>query len=142
MQIIMKKRKNNAVNDNILYFCPKCLLYFTGAINRKCEECNCTKCCKSVLKKKPSNANEIPWEDMIRIVEYRQLNGYNSATFENLLKRAKKLGVCIPKDEKPNYIMKGLRKPRAQRQDFAGAANHAAPNNYIHFVNGGGCSSK
>lgn len=111
-------------------------------MNRNCDNCGCNKGFTSVLKKCPISLNEIPREDWDRIISYRKTNGYNYSRYEKYYRVAKTLGVRIPRDDKPSYIMKGLRVPKAQRGGFTGVANHYGASGYLHNVNGGGCSPK
>ena len=137
----MKKNKPGYVMRKRLYVCPKCLDYFFS-IKRNCEKCGCSKGLISVLKKQPLSIPEIPKEDWARIISFRKLNGYGYEKCEKYFKTAKALGVKIPRDETPSYIMKGLRPPKSQRGGFIGVANHAGASHYVRSVNGGGCSPK
>ncbi len=139
----MNKKKKRQEHKPIkkLYVCPRCMDYHYST-DRRCNGCGCKKGLTSVLRKKPENIKEIPKEDWIRIISYRKTNGYNYMECEKYYRVAKELGVRIPRDDKPSYVMKGLKPPRAQRGGFTGVANHAGVSGYVHSVNGGGCSPK
>lgn len=100
------------------------------------------KGCTSVLRRKPETKAEIPKEDWNRIISYRKLNGYSHLDCEEYCKKAPLLGVRVPRDDKPNYIMKAVGKPKNQRGGFGGIANHAGVGGYTRTVNGGACSPK
>lgn len=95
-----------------------------------------------MLRVPPLNLDNIPKEDWCRIISYRKTNGYDYVKYEAYSKAARELGVRVPRDDKPSYVMKGLRPPKAQRGGFTGAANHAGASGYVHKVNGGSCSPK
>lgn len=137
----MKKKKQTYAPQKKLYVCPRCMDYHYS-IKRSCAKCGCTKCLTSVLRKQPLNLEGIPKEDWIRIISYRETNGYDYMKYEKYYKVARILGVRIPRDDKPSYVMKELRPPKAQRGGFTGIANHAGVSGYVHSVNGGGCVPK
>lgn len=86
--------------------------------------------------------SKIPKKDWKRIIDYRKLNGYNYNDYENLYRFASSVGVRIPRDDKPSYVMKGLAKPKSQRGGFGGIANHVGVSGYTRTVNGGSCTPK
>lgn len=135
----MKNKKRKVYKH--LYVCPRCLDYHYSS-NRVCEKCGCTKCYTSVLKRKPEEKNEIPKEDWGRIISYRRTNGYNYLECEKFYRNAPLLGVKIPRDEKPSYIMKSIGKPKNQRGGFGGIANHSGVSGNIHTISGGNCSPR
>lgn len=124
-----------------LYVCPRCLDYHYST-KRNCLKCGCSKGYTSVLRRTPETRDEIPKEDWERIISYRKLNGYNYLECEKYYAKAPLLGVRIPRDDKPSYIMKAVGKPKSQRGGFGGIANHAGVSGYTHTVNGGSCSPK
>ncbi len=134
----MANKKNKGKKKAIqLCVCPKCLQY---SKSRLCKECGYKKGIQSVLRSAPTDIDGIPWEDLIRIVESRRLNGYSYEEFNKMLSNSKHLGVRMPNDNKPLY---GLKKPRAQTGGYGGIANHAAPSKGgVHSVSGGGVSPK
>lgn len=138
------KRKNSQKQKKPqnLYFCPRCISYYWSYEKSKCKKCSCTKCCRSVLHSKPLSKKEIPVEDIVRMISYRKLNGYDVSILEKMFVNAPKLGVHIPMDEKPSYIMKRLRAPKAQRGGFCGICNHSGPGHNIRMINGGSCIPK
>ena len=137
----MNKKKPIYSNNKKLYVCPRCLEYYYN-VKRNCNKCGCTKGLISVMKNPPMTLKEVPNEDWCRIIPYRKNNGYEYIKYEVYYKVAKKLGVKIPRDDKPCYLMKGLRAPKAQRGGFTGVANHAGVLGYVHSINGGGCSPR
>lgn len=137
----MKNKQHKKVLRSRLYVCPKCLDYHYS-IKRVCEKCGCTKGYTSVLVQVPESLAMIPKEDWKRIFDYRKLNGYNCSKYEALYRRAPVLGVRIPIDDKPSYIMKSLRKPKSQRGGFGGIANHAGASRQTRTFSGGSCTPK
>ena len=137
----MKKKKQTYLPKKKLYVCPRCLDYHYNT-NRNCDKCGCSKGLTSVLRKPPLNLSDIPKEDWSRIISYRKTNGYDYVKYEAYNKVAREFGVRIPRDDKPSYIMKGLRPPKAQRGGFTGVANHAGVSRHVHIVKGGSCSPK
>lgn len=135
------KKKQNIYNKKKLYVCPRCMDYHYRS-NRNCNICGCNKGLTSVLRKKPEDISQIPKEDWKRIISYRKTNGYNYMEYEKYYRVAKEIGVNMPRDDRPSYVMKGLKAPKAQRGSFTGVANHAGVSEYVHSVNGGGCSPK
>ena len=93
----------------------------------------------SVLREAPTELEQIPYEDLVRVVEYRKVNGFSYEKYGKLLKSVTRLGVRIPRDEKPLY---GLKKPRNQTGGYGGIANHAGISGYVHSVPGGGVSPR
>ncbi len=131
-----KKNKNKKSKPK-LCVCPKCLQYGHSHV---CKSCGYKKGIQSVLRNEPTNIADIPWEDMVRIVENRRINGFSYDEFEKLMLNAKHLGVRLPNDNKPLY---GLKKPKAQTGGYGGIANHAAPSKgNMRTISGGGCSPK
>jgi len=136
----MKRRVKQRLKKS-LYVCPRCLEY-DYATKRICEKCGCNKCYTSVLKSEPKSRFEIPKEDWTRIILYRKTNGYDYSECEKIFAKAPLLGVKIPRDDKPSYLMKSLGKPKSKRGNFGGIANHAGASDYVRMVNGGACSPK
>ena len=137
----MKKARKIETSPQRLYVCPRCLDYHYSS-KRICEKCGCTKCYTSVLRQIPRSLSKIPKEDWKRIIDYRKLNGYNYTDYENLYRIAPTLGVRIPRDDKPSYVMKGLAKPKNQKGGFGGIANHAGVSRYTRTTKGGLCTPK
>ena len=98
----MKKKKDDKYS---LYVCPKCMEYECKR-DGGCSFCGYKKSLKSVLGVAPNGVDNIPYEDLYRIVEYRKTNGYSYADLSILLKKSKKLGVKMPRDSKPLYALK------------------------------------
>ena len=136
-----KKKPQKKVEHKRLYVCPRCLDYHYS-FKRNCEKCGCTKCYTSVLRNAPKSLSKIPKEDWQRILDYRKLNGYNYTEYLELYRCAPLLGVRIPRDDKPSYVMKGLAKPKAQTGGFGGIANHAGISGHVRTINGGSCTPK
>lgn len=134
----MAKKKAKKTIRKRLYFCPKCFLYSVRS-ERECPKCGCKKGMMSVLREGPVELEQIPYEDLVRVVEYRKVNGFSYEKYEKLLKSAPRLGVRIPRDEKPLY---GLKKPRNQTGGYGGIANHAGISGHVHSVPGGGVSPR
>lgn len=137
-----KKRKRNCKTTlKRLYVCPRCLDYYYSE-TRNCIKCGCNRGYTSVLRKIPETKDVIPKEDWSRIISYRKLNGYSYLECEKYCKNAPLLGVRIPRDDKPSYIMKAVGRPQNQKGGFGGIANHAGVSGYIHTINSGSCSPK
>ena len=81
----MKKKKQTYAPQKKLYVCPRCMDYHYS-IKRSCAKCGCTKCLTSVLRKQPLNLEGIPKEDWIRIISYRETNGYDYMKYEKYYK--------------------------------------------------------
>ena len=134
----MAKKRTKKPLRKRLFFCPKCFLYNTRS-ERECPKCGCKKGMISVLKSAPDVLNQIPYEDLVRAVEYRKVNGFSYEKYEKLLRSAPKLGLRIPRDERPLY---GLKKPKNQTGGFGGIANHSGISGHVHSVSGGAVSPR
>lgn len=137
----MKNETFPKINKKKIHVCPRCLNYYRES-GRTCPRCKCNKCYTSVLRNQPSSLSQIPKEDWDRIISYKKLNGYSYAKYIPFYHTAPLLGVKIPKDDKPSYIMKGLAKPKNQRGGFGGIANHSGISGQVRTINSGTCIPK
>ena len=121
-----------------LHVCPKCISYFYST-SEKCPECRYRHVYTSVLYRRPKDITEVPKEDWVRIIKDRKQNGFYTPKLEEYLKRAPRANKPIPSDFHPVY---GNKKPKSQRGNFLGIANHYGASGVVRTIKGGGCSPR
>ena len=122
------KQSNGHARRPRLHFCPKCLGYFFKDA-RRCPECMYRHVYTSVLYKRPETISDIPREDWVRIIKDRKQNGFYTPKLEDYYRKAKSANRPIPSDFHPVY---GNRKPKAQRGNFSGIANHYGVGGHVN----------